>query len=426
MDYSQTIAYLYSSLPVFHRNGPSAYNNSLDKTLLLCAALGNPQGKFKSVHIAGTNGKGSTSHMTAAILQAAGYKTGLFTSPHLKDFTERIKINGEEIAKQEVVDFVSANKELLEEIKPSFFEMNAALAFAHFAAHEVDVAVIETGLGGRLDSTNIIMPDACLITNISYDHQHILGNTLQQIAAEKAGIIKENTPVVIGHRGKETAEIFQNKAKEKNASLFFAEDRYQVSAYRMENGKLFLDIASDCGYQELECGLGGIYQLENITAVIALTDLLIARGYIISEEHLRKGLADVVPLTGLKGRWQILGKDPLIIADTGHNEAGIKAVFSQISSMKYKKLHVVFGMVSDKEPDQVLQYLPKDAVYYFCRANIPRSMDAFVLAGKAAGYGLQGTVVEDVQVALQKAKEEAKAGDLIFVGGSTFVVAEAL
>lgn len=419
--YKQTLEYLYANLPMFQRVGASAYKKDLSNTIRLCEALGNPQNAFKAIHIAGTNGKGSTSHMLASVLQSAGYKTGLYTSPHLKEFTERIKINGQEVSEDFVVDFVNRIKPHIETIQPSFFEITVAMCFDYFAEQKVDVAVIEVGLGGRLDSTNIITPIVSVITNIGFDHKDILGDTLEKIAYEKAGIIKAKVPVVISERQKAVEHVFIEKAESENAAIQFASDQFRVSegvkgltVFRNEN--LFI--------KELSLPLRGGYQFKNLPGVLATVDVLNGHGFNITHDSLVIGLEKVVSQTGLKGRWQQLGERPLIICDTGHNEDGVREVVRQIAQMKFDKLHIVWGMVRDKEVNSILSLLPKNARYYFCQASIPRAMDAYQLYERAATYNLSGEVIPKVDAAIKKAIQSAAEDDLIFIGGSTFVVAE--
>ncbi|HEX5167736.1 MAG TPA: folylpolyglutamate synthase/dihydrofolate synthase family protein [Cyclobacteriaceae bacterium] len=420
-DYKQVIEYLYKNLPMFQRVGASAFKKGLANTIELCNALNNPQDKFKSIHIAGTNGKGSTSHMIAAILQSSGYKTGLYTSPHLKEFTERIRVNGMEADKAYVTDFVNRIHPLIETIHPSFFEITVAMAFDYFARNNVEVAVIEVGLGGRLDSTNVIHPVLSLITNIGMDHTDILGDTLEMIAAEKAGIIKPNVPVVISERQPVVDLVFAKAADKQNTSIHFAMDYLkaekegdQFTIYKGQ--KVFVD--------NIEPDLKGDYQRKNILGVIAAIDVLRERGFQISDDAIRDGLRRVIALTGLKGRWQKLGDRPLIICDTGHNAEGIHELVRQIQQQRYKKLFFVMGVVKDKDISHVLNLLPKEAHYYFCQSKIPRALDARVLQEKAQAFGLNGNVIPDVNDAIAEAKKTASADDMIFIGGSTFVVAE--
>ena len=420
-DYQQTLTYLYKNLPIFQRVGASAYKADLTNTVALCKILGNPQEKFKSIHVAGTNGKGSTSHMLASVLQSAGYKTGLYTSPHLKDFTERIKINGQEISHSHVIDFVNRIKPHIETIKPSFFEITVAMAFDYFAAQQIDVAVIEVGLGGRLDSTNVITPVLSVITNISFDHKDILGDTLEKIASEKAGIIKDNVPVVISQRQPEIQHVFVDKAKLHHAALTFASDEFAIT----QSEKSFQVIKNEAVYlSALSLPLKGNYQTKNLAGVLKSIEILNQHGVKINAEQLRSGLEKTIMQTGLKGRWQQLGTKPLIICDTGHNADGVREVVTQLHQQKFNHLFMVWGMVRDKEPDEVLQLLPKDAQYYFCQASIPRAMDAALLKQTAERFGLVGEVMRDVNQAIGKAKAQAGGDDLIFIGGSTFVVAE--
>jgi dihydrofolate synthase/folylpolyglutamate synthase len=423
VSYAEVLEYLYANLPMFHRIGAAALKPDLTNTLALCAALGNPQERFKTIHVAGTNGKGSTSHTLAAVLQTAGYKTGLFTSPHLKSFTERIRVSGQPVEEAFVVDFVNRIRTTADTIEPSFFEVTVAMAFDYFAQQQVDIAVIEVGLGGRLDSTNIITPVLSVITNIGWDHQDILGDTLPKIAAEKAGIIKSDVPVMISQHQPETDEVFLAKAKHESAPLVFASDRYSV---RVHDASTALDIYRDGVrlFERLTLDLQGIYQQKNILGVLAAVEELQRQGWVITSEHIRQGMAHVMSLTGLKGRWQILGQHPLIVCDTGHNADGIAEVVRQIRLQQYKRLWMVFGVVKDKDIHHVLQLLPKEANYYFCQASVPRALDAEVLATQARAEGLQGEVVRDVNEALAQAIAHAGPDDMIFVGGSTFVVAD--
>ncbi|MCO6500391.1 MAG: bifunctional folylpolyglutamate synthase/dihydrofolate synthase [Vicingus serpentipes] len=401
--YQETLDYLFTQLPMYQRVGQAAYKADLSNTLLLCELLNHPERKFKSVHVAGTNGKGSTSHMLASILQEAGYKVGLYTSPHLKDFRERIKINGEMIAQEQVVDFVEQYRNEFEKINLSFFEWTVGLAFTYFEQQKVDIAIIETGLGGRLDSTNVIEPEVAVITNIGMDHVQFLGNTLSAIAKEKAGIIKKNVPIVIGESQEEAEDIFREKAKEENAPIYFADKEIDVL---------------------MKTDLQGSYQRKNTKTVLTAIHRLQEKGWEISEENIKQGLLSVVKNTGLLGRWQTLQEKPLVICDTGHNEAGIKEIVNQLKSISYKNLHIVFGVVNDKSIDGVLNLLPSSARYYFCQANIPRSLDVKDLYQQASQKGLKGNLYSSVQEALVAAKNTALMDDLIFVGGSTFVVAE--
>jgi len=419
---------------MFTRVGTSAYKEDLTNTIELCARLNNPQDEFKSVHIGGTNGKGSTSHMLAAILQTAGYKTGLYTSPHLRDFRERVRINGEMISEQQVIDFVADHQSDFEDIQPSFFEMTVGLAFDIFAKEKVDIAVVEVGLGGRLDSTNIITPLLSVITNIGWDHMNILGDTLQLIAGEKAGIIKHGVPVIIGEHQPDIANIFLRKAAQQEADILFASDEWEV------NSKVKIQKSKD-DFQELidleihkkdtqhttfnlQLDLTGSYQLKNIKTVLSAVEELRAQGFIITDKHIQTALKQVKTLTGLHGRWEVLSRDPLTICDTGHNPEGIQEVLKNISSVKYDHLHFVIGMVNDKDITKVLSMLPKDATYYFCKPDIPRGLEAESLQQKANGFDLFGNTCASVKAAFDAAQKAAQANDLVFVGGSTFVVAE--
>lgn len=426
MTYQKTLDFLYSKLPMFTRVGASAFKKDLDNTIALCNALGNPQNKYKTIHIGGTNGKGSTSHMLAAILQQVGYKTGLYTSPHLKDFRERIRVNGKMVAKKFVIDFVRQQEQLISEIEPSFFEVTVGMAFSYFEQAQVDVAVIEVGLGGRLDSTNIILPDLSVITNISLDHTNMLGNTFGEIAFEKAGIIKQNTPIVIGERHPETDPVFIKKAKEQNANLVFAEDELSANHISKLANTLKLNIfqKDQVLLKGLQLDLTGTYQLKNILTVIDAVKELRKIGYQIPDEAIYQALKNVKKLTGLQGRWQTLAKKPLIICDTGHNKAGISEVIQNISQTPHQNLHMVIGMVKDKDISAVLALLPKNANYYFSQPNLERALSVKELAEQASNFSLKGKTFNTVEEALAAAKNQAKDDDLIFVGGSTFVVAE--
>jgi len=427
MTYQQTLEYLFNSLPMFQRLGKAAYKANLDNTFALDAYFNHPHKQFKSIHVAGTNGKGSVSHMLASVFQQAGYKTGLYTSPHLKDFRERIKTNGKEISESYIVDFVVNNRAFFEKLKPSFFEMTVALTFKYFADENVDVAIIEVGMGGRLDSTNIINPELSVITNISKDHTQFLGNTIEKIAIEKAGIIKESIPLIIGQSCKESKTVFIKTAKEKNSKIYFTNDCLQ-SSYALtttdEKQNFQVYSGNNIVFPDLKLDLLGVYQKFNLLTALQSIKLLQEKGFQIEKEHIYSGLENIQKNTGLKGRWQIIGQNPRIVCDTAHNEAGIKEVVNQIKSTPYKNLHIVIGMVNDKNIDKVLNLLPKDAQYYFTRANIPRSLNENELMEKACKHNLKGVVVSKVADALNLAKKEAGKNDFIFVGGSTFVVAE--
>lgn len=430
MTYQETLDYLYSRLPMFQRIGPAAYKADLTNTLELCKILENPETSFKSIHIAGTNGKGSVSHLLASVLQAAGYRVGLYTSPHLKDFRERIRINGKMIPKDDVTAFVEKFKPRFEKIDLSFFEWTVGLAFHYFRRKKVDIAIIETGLGGRLDSTNVIIPEISVITNISNDHMNLLGETLEKIAKEKAGIIKPGVPVIVGEKQEEIFRVFSSKAKLVKSPIVFADQhlairKWDVSA--VPTPHVVCDIGGKNGYRiTLRCSLIGDYQKKNFITVIAALDELRMLGWNIDELAMRKGFRDVAEATGLLGRWQTLGTDPLMIADAGHNEAGIREIVAQLKRTPFRKLHFVLGLVGDKDPGKVLSLLPKTAHYYFCSFDLPRAMNAEELLLQAAQFQLKGEAFPTVKKALSAAKDAAGRNDMIFIGGSTFVVAEAI
>jgi len=429
MKYNEITDWLFSQLPMFHRVGKSAYKADLETSMALDKHFGFPHRNFYSIHIAGTNGKGSVSNMLAAVLQEAGYKVGLYTSPHLVDFRERIRVNGEMIPKKEVVSFVENNMALFSELKPSFFEMTVAMAFDYFSRQNIDVAVVEAGLGGRLDSTNIIDPVVSVITNISYDHMDLLGNTLEKIASEKAGIIKSGIPVVVGEKNRETRKVFDDKAAEVGAPIFFANDYFQVpwSILTQENRQYFQVLkGKKAAYPELYSDLIGLVQRKNLPVVLEVLELLKIRDWHISDDHIYGGLSSVTKLTEFAGRWEVIDNHPKTVVDTGHNIDGISQVVYQLENTRYKKLHLVYGTVNDKEIDKILQILPKTATYYFTMASIPRALDVKVLAAKAAFYGLQGSIHHTVPEALAAARKSANTGDLVLVTGSTYVVAEAL
>ena len=403
--YQQTLDWMFSKLPMYQRQGKTAFKKDLTNIIAFSNHLGNPEKQFKSIHVAGTNGKGSTSHILASILQESGYKVGLYTSPHLKDFTERIRINGKPLRKNCVINFIKRNTSFLENQKLSFFEMTVGLAFEQFAKQKVDIAIIEVGLGGRLDSTNIITPIASVITNIGLDHTQMLGNTLAEIAFEKAGVIKHNIPIIIGEKQTETQAIFEKKAKEKQAKLYYASDN------------------SD---ENLKTDLKGSYQKYNVKTAIQTIAIIKKSGFNISQKNIKNGLLNVVKNTNLKGRWQILNQNPKVICDTAHNKEGLTYVLNQLKEEKYNKLHLVLGVVSDKDLDTILPLFPKNSTYYFCKPNIPRGLDATVLKEKASTFNLNGNNYESVNQAYKIAFKTANKNDLIFIGGSTFVVAEVL
>lgn len=406
MTYTETLHWMFDQLPMYQRQGQVAFKKDLTNTLALLKQLKNPQQNFKSIHVGGTNGKGSVSHMLASVLQTAGYKVGLYTSPHLKDFRERIRIDGEPIPKTDVVEFINEHKDFLEAQKLSFFEMTVGMAFDYFAKEAVDIAIIEVGMGGRLDSTNVITPLLSVITNIGMDHTAILGNTLEEIAGEKAGIIKKNVPVVIGETTAETKRVFKSKAKKEASTIFFAED--------MDDPILKTD-------------LGGNYQKSNLkTCLKSLEVLTTLEGWKITKTAIKKGLTEVKSRTQLRGRWEILADEPKLIADTAHNKEGLALVLKQVLEEKYENLHIVLGFVNDKDLDGILPLFPKSANYYFSKPNVPRGMEATDLYYKAKDFSLYGKAFTTVGNALKAAQREAKQKDLIYVGGSTFTVAEIL
>lgn len=424
MTYEETLHYLYTSTPLFQNVGKDAYKEGLENTYELDKHFGHPHKQFKTIHIAGTNGKGSCSHTLAAILQSAGYKTGLYTSPHLVDFRERIRVNGTPIPKDYVTLFVEENRSFFEPLHPSFFELTTAMAFKYFAEQHVDVAIIEVGLGGRLDCTNIITPDMCIITNISFDHTQFLGNTLEKIAKEKAGIIKSGIPVVIGETSTETRTVFQNKAAETHAPITFAEDESLVEDWKTGTDGYRIYQTKD--YANLKGELGGLYQIKNTNTILTAVRQLKQIGYTITEQDVRNGFANVCKLTGLMGRWQTIETSPKVICDTGHNVGGISYIVEQLKHETYKHLHIVIGMVNDKDISGVLSLLPKDAYYYFTQASVKRALPAEEMAPKAYAANLQGGYYDNVQTALEAAKAKADKDDLIFVGGSSFIVADLL
>jgi dihydrofolate synthase / folylpolyglutamate synthase len=430
-NYNEVIQYLYDHLPYYQRSGPAAYKDNLDNTIALDKLFDHPHHQFKSVHVAGTNGKGSVSHILTSILMEAGYKTGLYTSPHLKDFRERIRLNGEMIEKEFVVGFVNDFLRLNEKlnIEPSFFELTVMMAFDYFAKNKVDIAIIEVGLGGRLDSTNIIHPELSIITNISYDHTALLGDTLGKIALEKAGIIKSRVPLIVGETHPQTSMIFNGIAKELAAPLVYADQLFEsdYSLYTADARQVFnIKKGGEVVYNNLRLDLLGKYQAKNIKTVLAAVEELRRQGWQIPDSALRSGLEKVVENTGLLGRWQVIGANPRIICDTGHNEGGFREIVAQIKQTPYKTLHFVIGMVNDKDISGVLSLLPRDAIYYFTRASIPRALDEKKLMQIATFFKLEGNTYPSVAEALAAARKNALPEDLIFVGGSTFIVAEAI
>ena len=428
MNYAETTNWMFNKFPMYQKIGAKAYKPDLGNIVELLDFLGNPQNSFKTVHVAGTNGKGTVSHTLASIFQECGYKTGLYTSPHLLDFRERIRINGQMIPEQNVIDFIGNNKEKFEAMELSFFEMATGMAFDYFAKEKVDIAIIEVGLGGRLDSTNVIKPELSVITNISLDHVNMLGNTLAEIAVEKAGIIKPNTPVVIGETQPETKDVFIKKAKECNAPIFFADqiidcDKVHVESLDYQKFDIWKD--NELYIEAVEFPLLGYYQKKNLATVICAVEQL-KNKFNIDQKDIVNGLEFVVKNTNLMGRWQILSRQPLVIADTGHNIGGIKEIVMQLSDMTFRKLHFVLGCVNDKDIDGILHLLPHYAEYYFCKADIPRGLDANILAAKALEVGLRGNVYESVQQAYNSALNNAHFEDVVFVGGSNFTVAEVI
>jgi dihydrofolate synthase/folylpolyglutamate synthase len=427
MNYAETVDYLFTRLPMYSRIGVAAYRHDLDNTWQLTEFVGNPQRRFRSVHIAGTNGKGSTSHMLAAIFQQAGYKTGLYTSPHLKDFRERIRINGEFITETAVVDFVERVRPLSETMDPSFFELTVVMAFDYFAQQQVDIAIVEVGLGGRLDSTNIITPELSVITNIGYDHMNLLGDTLAKIAFEKAGIIKPGVPVVVGESHPETAPIFEQRAHEEGAPIRFADKQRYISDWDYQRHHLVAGVATspigdDKQFYTLD--LAGIYQTKNLLTVLEAVHALKNKGWSIGHQHVERALKQVKKLTGLHGRWEIIHENPDIVLDVAHNEDGIRQLLQQIEVTDHEELHIVLGMVNDKEISRVLALLPAQAHYYFTRAQIPRALPQHELAAQAGAAGLKGLPYPTVPEALAAAKNHARPKDLVVVCGSVFVVAE--
>jgi len=423
MTYEETIEYLYQFAPMFQQVGSSAYKEGMENSFLIDAHLNHPHQQYKTIHVGGTNGKGSTSHLLASVLQEAGYKTGLYTSPHLLDFRERIKVNGKMIDKSFVVGFMARNRVFFESIQPSFFELTTGMAFAYFAEQQVDVAVIEVGLGGRLDCTNVITPVISIITNISFDHTQLLGNALTAIAGEKAGIIKPEVPVVIGEAEGEVEKFFKDFNAPNSIKIFAQEQNLILSAKLLPSGYWEFETPDCTGLVD---ELGGWAQEKNAATVLCAINLLKNNIFSIPPESVYRGFRYVIENTGLMGRWQIAGQHPKIVLDTGHNKAGIEYIVHQLQSEKYDRLHIVFGMVKDKDITSVLELLPQKGVYYFTQANIPRALDAHLLAKQAMEFNLKGTVYPAVSEAFSAAKRHASEKDFIFVGGSTFVVAEAL
>ena len=425
MNYKETLDWMFAQLPMYHREGKAAYKANLDNTLALDAHFGSPHRRFRTIHVAGTNGKGSVSHMLASILQETGLRVGLYTSPHLKDFRERIRVNGQMISQEYVTHFVESNQEIFDRIHPSFFEMTVAMAFQYFADAKVDIAVIEVGLGGRLDSTNIITPLVSVITNIALDHVALLGDTLEKIAGEKAGIIKPGVPAVVGIRDSATDFVFEQRAREVNTTVRFASDLWHTE-HLADNTYNLTRQGNQWQLLDLHPELHGFYQRKNIPTVLETIQVLREQGLSLPDQAVRQGIERVVTNTGLLGRWQVLSERPYTVCDTGHNVDGITEVVSQLLACHYDHLHIVLGMVNDKDIDGVLALLPRDATYYFCKASIPRAMDEHTLADKASRLGLHGHTYPTVAEAYHAAKAAASPLDMIYIGGSTFVVAEVL
>lgn len=424
MNYQETVDFLFSRLPLFSRVGEAAYRKDLTNTLALCDFIGNPHYSFKTIHIAGTNGKGSVSHMLAAVLQAAGYKTGLYTSPHLYDFRERIRIDGNMIPPEKVVSFTQQIQPFLATLDASFFEVTVAMAFDYFRQEKVDIAVIETGLGGRLDSTNIITPELSVITNIGWDHMQFLGDSIEKIASEKAGIIKPGIPVVIGQKQKETRPVFEKQAHEQQSPISFASDNWHIENVSWRNDQFQIEVSNNNRLFKYSLDLTGIYQQENLLTVLASVAQLNKLGWKIEEAHLKNGLSATKTMTGFRGRWDILSTSPLTILDVAHNEDGILQVLRQLKTLSYKKVHIVTGMVKDKAVDKLLNLLPKNATYYFTNAHLPRALPAHELAEKAKSLGLQGKYYVEVNEAVKQARMEANSQDVVLICGSIFIAAE--
>jgi len=429
MNYNETLDFLFAQLPMYQRIGKAAYKADLETTLQLDQYFDHPHKAYKTIHIAGTNGKGSVSHCIASVLQEAGYKVGLYTSPHLKDFRERIRINGDVITEKAVCDFVEHHKEIIKKLQPSFFEMSVAMAFDYFKKEQVEVAVIEVGMGGRLDSTNIIAPEASVITNIGLDHTAFLGNSLPDIAKEKGGIIKKDIPLIIGQTQKETTPVFKTLAQQKETNLLFADEEFHIPVATLSTDeKQIFQVyrGNELAYPDLQLDLLGSYQQKNVLTALATIEMLQKQGFSISNTNIYKGLANVIANTGLIGRWHYLGYNPRIVCDTGHNLDGMKMLVEQIKNTPHHNLHFILGMVNDKDHAAVLNILPKNATYYFTKASIPRSLNEEDLLAMAQKADLNGNPYPNVETALNAAKKNAQSNDLIFIGGSTFIVADIL
>ncbi len=412
---------------MYQRQGKAAYKSDLENTLALDTHFAHPHRKFKTIHVAGTNGKGSTSHLLASVLQESGYRVGLYTSPHLRDFRERVRVDGKMITEKAVVKFVEENKKIFEQIRPSFFEMTVAMAFDYFASEEVDVAVVEVGMGGRLDSTNIILPEISVITNIGFDHTDFLGNTYQKIAEEKAGIIKPKTPVIIGETQEATRQVFETIARHRNAPIIFADKDYKIEINKTKNKgfqSLLVKKNNDVIIKNLEIALLGNYQIKNAVTAICAIEILQKKGFVVNKNNILSGFRNVIKNTELAGRWQMLANKPLTIADTGHNKEGLTQILTQIKQTQFTNLHIVIGVVNDKQLSTILPLLPTNAKYYFTRASIPRALNEKILVAEASRFGLVGKSYSTVSEAFEAAKNTATPDDMIFVGGSTFVVAE--
>lgn len=426
MTYAETLDFLYTKLPMFSRVGSSAFKKDLTNTIILLEHLENPHQKFKSIHVGGTNGKGSVSHMIASVLQTAGYKTGLYTSPHIHDFRERIKINGVLADEFFVIEFVEKISGLIDQVKPSFFEITVAMAFDYFAQKKVDIAVIEVGLGGRLDSTNVIEPVLSVITNIGFDHMNMLGDSLSEIAFEKSGIIKENTPVVVGERNAESDEVFLQAAALHDSDILFAEDIYATTNYQWKQNHLIVEVQNQLiqNDHQFKLDLSGIYQIKNVCTVLSAFDVLYDKGFIIKDDIIKEGLANVVTNTGLTGRWQVIHKEPLIVLEVAHNEDGIQQMLKHLNELTFQNLHIIFGIVKDKDTEAILQLFPPQAKFYFTQADIPRALPASELKSIADNLNLTGEVFINVNEALQNVLSVAGKEDVIIVCGSIFLIAE--
>lgn len=429
MTYQETLDYMFSSLPMYHRIGKAAYKADLNNTHALMEYLGHPENQFHSIHIAGTNGKGSVSHLLAASLQAAGYKVGLYTSPHLVDFRERIRINGDMIPETEVTRFVEVHRPFMQTLQLSFFEMTVGLAFDYFARQQVDVAVVEVGMGGRLDSTNVLQPDLCVITNIGYDHTQFLGDTLPKIAAEKAGIIKEATPVVIGESHPETQDVFISHAQQKNAPIVFADQHFRIQDRGSDIDHLCFDVIreGETLYTDWRCPLAGDYQYKNLATFFQAAELMYIIGFdLLDERALRQGVANVIETTGLHGRWEVIAHDPLVVCETAHNADGIQAMLRKLSQLRYHQLHIIYGCVNDKDFRHILAMLPRQASYTYTQPSVPRALPATDLAAAAAEMRMPGSCYLNIAEALAAVKAHAAPDDLILITGSIFLVADAL